>query len=947
MRFYKHWRRRGLAMFITIAMCLGMLPAAAMAAGECSTCGGSGKAPTEEKCGPCRGKGTVTGLDMSTWQPVTTTCSKCSGTGRVLSDADCASCGGTGVGSGSADPDPETCKHERTEKVVGKEATCNEEGRMDLKCTVCGTVIEEGVGTIRRLRHQREITILKEPTCGTMGQQINACKLCGDGKDSIGFISPTGKHTWDEGDTSRPGTIVFTCTVCGKTDEREVACSHPNGGFAVTKAPTCAQEGERVWSCPDCGEKRAAEPVPVTDSHVWDDGVIRQPGTIVFTCTVCQKTDEQEVSVDGCAHEGAAEETTDATCGQAGETVWSCPVCGARKTTVLPATEAHTWDEGTAGQEPCTAVFTCTGCGKSEVRAVACTHPDAVTTVKNPTCAQAGEKLWSCPDCGETASAPLAPTGAHAWDGGVMYDEVVSGGARKVTYTCTVCGAEEKRACSTVEEPFEREVELRVSFRDAGNAFFAGGEIPENFSVTYSYQWQGETVTRTLTRAEAEEFLESVKYPDGNGGLTDGEDGKFHVISWMVRVPVDPKAEDPMTGTKVTVVQNNNQIDGYEWDSTLGFQGDNTWHVSSTGNPVSTYFYNTYAKLGSYRVIYHYGGEEESSGGTGRVGSAISYSTGSVVRDGVTYDFSRTEGSTAVTAEGAELHVYFTARLPEEPVTPPVDLEEPAGPEEPGVTIPDPDVPLGGDTTTIVDEQIPLAGAIGLNNRDHFAYMIGYGDGTIRPLANITRAEAATIFFRLMTDEFREAHWATENQFSDVTAGQWFNNAVSTSASAGKLMGYADGAFRPNRSITRAEFAVIAVRFLSDEVQGVAGGSFKDTAGHWAAVEISRAAAAGWIAGDTSGNFRPDDPITRAEAASIINNMLGRAPVKEHLLEGMQVWSDNPEDAWYYADIQEATNGHEYDRDELGVTEIWSAIQTIRDWSALERQWAANGGKAD
>ena len=596
MRFYKHWRRRGLAMFITIAMCLGMLPAAAMAAGECSTCGGSGKAPTEEKCGPCRGKGTVTGLDMSTWQPVTTTCSKCSGTGRVLSDADCADCGGTGVGSGSADPDPETCKHERTEKVVGKEATCNEEGRMDLKCTVCGTVIEEGVGTIRRLRHQREITILKEPTCGAMGQQINACKLCGDGKDSIGFISPTGKHTWDEGDTSRPGTIVFTCTVC-------------------------------------------------------------------------QKTDEQEVSVDGCAHEGAAEETTDATCGQAGETVWSCPVCGARKTTVLPATEAHTWDEGTAGQEPCTAVFTCTGCGKSEVRAVTCTHPDAITTVKNPTCAQAGEKLWSCPTCGETASAPLAPTGDHAWDGGVMYDEVVSGGARKVTYTCTVCGAEEKRACSAVEEPFEREVELRVSFRDASNAFFAGGEIPENFSVTYSYQWQGETVTRTLTRAEAEEFLESVKYPDGNGGLTDGEDGKFHVISWMVRVPVDPKAEDPMTGTKVTVVQNNNQIDGYEWDSTLGFQGDNTWHVSSTGNPVSTYFYNTYAKLGSYRVIYHYGGEEEGSGGTGRVGSAISYSTGSVVRDGVTYDFSRTEGSTAVTAEGAELHVYFTARLPEEPVT--------------------------------------------------------------------------------------------------------------------------------------------------------------------------------------------------------------------------------------------------------------------------------------
>ena len=259
----------------------------------------------------------------------------------------------------------------------------------------------------------------------------------------------------------------------------------------------------------------------------------------------------------------------------------------------------------------------------------------------------------------------------------------------------------------------------------------------------------------------------------------------------------------------------------------------------------------------------------------------------------------------------------------------------------PATAIPDPDVPQGGDTTTILDERTPLAGAIGLNNTEHFAYMIGYENGTVRPLGQITRAEVATIFFRLMDDSFRSQYWSTASGFSDVAAGKWFNNAVSTGVNAGKLTGYPDGTFRPNQSITRAEFAAIAVRFLSDEVQGVSGGSFSDTAGHWAADAIGRAAAAGWITGYPDGTFRPNQSITRAEAATIINNMLGRAPDKDHLLAGMTTWPDNPEGAWYYEAIQEATNSHDYDRDELGVTEIWRAIQTVRDWKALEEQWAA------
>jgi len=235
---------------------------------------------------------------------------------------------------------------------------------------------------------------------------------------------------------------------------------------------------------------------------------------------------------------------------------------------------------------------------------------------------------------------------------------------------------------------------------------------------------------------------------------------------------------------------------------------------------------------------------------------------------------------------------------------------------------------------------VPLAGAIGLNDVDHFAYVIGYDDDTVRPLNNITRAEVATIFFRLMTDEYRTANWATTNDFSDVKAGSWYNNAISTCAKAGLLTGYPDGTFKPNQSITRAEFAAIAARFLSDEVTGENVGDFTDTANHWAAKEIRRAAEAGWVNGD-NGRFRPDDYISRAEVMTIVNRMLDRIPDAEHMLDTMKKWSDNPAGTWYYEAVQEATNEHAYERDELGVTETWTEILTARDWKALEAEWAS------
>lgn len=225
-----------------------------------------------------------------------------------------------------------------------------------------------------------------------------------------------------------------------------------------------------------------------------------------------------------------------------------------------------------------------------------------------------------------------------------------------------------------------------------------------------------------------------------------------------------------------------------------------------------------------------------------------------------------------------------------------------------------------------------------LNTEDHYAYIAGYEDGTVRPEGYLTRAEVATIFFRLLTDEARENFWSTQNSYSDVAREAWYNNAISTMTNAGILGGYEDNTFRPNNSITRAEFATIAARFLSQTYTGP--DKFSDISGHWAAEYINRAAQAGWVGGYADGTYRPDQPITRAEAVTLINAVLDRAPHKDHLLADMIRWPDNPETAWYYAAIQEATNSHDYRLPADQGYEEWTVLLQNRDWSALEQLWS-------
>ncbi len=218
----------------------------------------------------------------------------------------------------------------------------------------------------------------------------------------------------------------------------------------------------------------------------------------------------------------------------------------------------------------------------------------------------------------------------------------------------------------------------------------------------------------------------------------------------------------------------------------------------------------------------------------------------------------------------------------------------------------------------------PGAGGASLNFEDHYAYIVGYPDGSVHPDETITRAEVATIFYRLMSDESRDMFMSNKNSYGDVAAEDWFNTAVSTMSAASVIKGYEDGTFAPSKPITRAEFAAMAARFDSDEYSGE--DKFPDISEHWAREEINRAAQKGWVSGYKDGTFGPDRYITRAEAMCLVNRVLGRIPSAEHLHDDMTVWPDNSDkSAWYYADVQEATNSHYYEKN--GEYEVWTAIR--------------------
>ena len=307
-------------------------------------------------------------------------------------------------------------------------------------------------------------------------------------------------------------------------------------------------------------------------------------------------------------------------------------------------------------------------------------------------------------------------------------------------------------------------------------------------------------------------------------------------------------------------------------------------------------------------------GKVEITGASAEVTGSSCYFSNWTNKDNAQVDTKATLEARTIDAKGGDVYT-FTANF---------DRSSGGGgggsnrPKPPVVEIPD-DVPTG------------------LNGKDHYAYIIGYGNNDVRPQNNITRAEVATIFFRLLTDETREANMTKSNGYNDVKDGDWFCCAVSTLSKMGIIKGYEDGSFKPNDPISRAEFAAIAARFDPDGDKTPA--TFADVTSHWAKDEISIAANHGWIKGYEDGSFKPDQKITRAETMTLVNRVLNRLPeTKDDLHKDMKTWVDNmDETAWYYLAVQEATNSH-YFKNKTGTKfEQWTDLRDTRDWSELEK----------
>jgi hypothetical protein len=225
------------------------------------------------------------------------------------------------------------------------------------------------------------------------------------------------------------------------------------------------------------------------------------------------------------------------------------------------------------------------------------------------------------------------------------------------------------------------------------------------------------------------------------------------------------------------------------------------------------------------------------------------------------------------------------------------------------------------NNTTILDDEVPLAPL--LNTVDHFAYIQGYPDDTARPQGNVTREEVAAVFFRLLDPAYRETIRTTDEDFNDVTADRWSIKHIGTLSNGEILTGYVDGSFRPGTKITRAELATIASRFDNLSTSGAI--TFSDVSGHWAEQYILSAASKGWVNGYADGTFKPDQAITRAEFVTLVNNVLDRKVKTENILPDALQFPDLEKGKWYYEAMMEASNSHTYERNEDGY-ETWLEI---------------------
>lgn len=350
------------------------------------------------------------------------------------------------------------------------------------------------------------------------------------------------------------------------------------------------------------------------------------------------------------------------------------------------------------------------------------------------------------------------------------------------------------------------------------------------------------------------------------------------------------------------------------WDGAVSYEGENTAEDSQVVYPVVFHYTNTdikeYVQVNTPLEGTWYAKEDYTMPVRQIIGSSM-YPADPFVNDEA-YETQDTE-KVANPLTHAVIHLYTKEKyVPEQPTS---------------------------------DYLIP---GFWLNTDDHYSYLIGYSDGTVRPNGKITRAEVATIFFRLLDDDTRAKYWSSKNDFSDVSADKWYNNAVSTLSHMGVIGGYADGTFRPDAPISRAEFAKIAVSFTQNNGSAVYNYFTDVKTTDWFAPYVTAAKDAGLIEGYSDGSFKPESKITRAEACAIVNRTLDRKPSKAHMKISDRIdWPDVQTTDWFYEAIMEATNSHTY---QMGKrVETWNDKLPQRDWAALETGWAnaytGNGGE--
>ena len=347
---------------------------------------------------------------------------------------------------------------------------------------------------------------------------------------------------------------------------------------------------------------------------------------------------------------------------------------------------------------------------------------------------------------------------------------------------------------------------------------------------------------------------------------------------------------------------------GYLYEGTVSYEGKNTAEDSRIVYPVVFHYTNTdikeYVQVNTPLKGTWYAKEDYTMPVTQIIGSSMypEESTKSFVNDEA-YETQDTE-KVANPRTHAVIHLYTKEEyVPEQPTS---------------------------------DYLIP---GLWLNTNDHYSYLIGYSDGTVRPNGKITRAEVATIFFRLLDDDTRAKYWSSKNDFSDVSADKWYNNAVSTLSNMGVIGGYADGTFRPDAPISRAEFAKIAVSFTQNNGSAVYNYFTDVKTTDWFAPYVTAAKDAGLIEGYSDGSFKPESKITRAEACAIVNRTLGRKPSKAHMKISDRIdWPDVQTTDWFYEAIMEATNSHTCTMGDR--VETWTGKLPQRDWATLETGWA-------